>query len=228
MSNFFPRPIRGVFFDLDGTLLDTNPLILQSFQHTFRLHYGREVSLEDIRPFMGRPLRDAMEIMAPGNETAVIATYRTFNLEHHDRLAKIFPGVQEMIKALHTSGVRLAVVTSKTAATARRGLRLFQLESYFHAVIGVEETQKHKPEPEPVLAAINTTGVPPDACLMVGDSPHDLESGRKAGVRTAAVSWSQVAWPDVLSAQPDYIVHECSDVLTIVAESKQRGGEMDE
>ena len=207
---------KGVFFDLDGTLLDTTPLILQSFQHTFRLHYGRDVSIEDIRPFMGRPLRDAMEVMAPGNEEAVTATYRTFNLKHHDQLAGIFAGVQDTVKSLYDAGIILAVVTSKTAATARRGLRLFDLEPYFHTVIGVKETTLHKPEPEPVLAALDATKLPAVNCLMVGDSPHDLMSGRKAGVRTAAVRWSHVIWSDVLAAKPDFILEQCSDLLTIV------------
>ena len=207
---------KGVFFDLDGTLLDTTPLILQSFQHTFRLHYKRDVTIDDIRPFMGRPLRDAMEAMAPGNEDAVTATYRAFNLEHHDQLAGIFAGVQDTVKALYEAGTKLTVVTSKTAATACRGLRLFNLEPYFHTVIGVGETTRHKPEPEPVLAALAATKLPAEFCLMVGDSPHDLISGRKAGVRTAAVRWSHVTWADVLAAEPDYILEHCSDLLDIV------------
>lgn len=213
---------RGVFFDLDGTLLDTNPLILASFQETFKLHYNRNVSIEDIQPFMGRPLRDAMEVMAPGNVEEAIETYRSYNLENHDRLAGIFAGVPEMIKTLYDAGAILAIVTSKTSATARRGLRLFGLESYFHAVIGVGETHKHKPDPEPVLAALTATELMPGSCLMVGDSPHDLTSGKKAGVRTAAVRWSQVVWSDVLAAEPDFIIGQCSDLLDIIFDKKNR------
>ena len=78
---------RGVFFDLDGTLLDTTPLIVKSFQHAFQTHYQRPVTLEDIQPYMGKPLRAAMEVMAPGEEDSVIATYRAFNHIHHDKLA---------------------------------------------------------------------------------------------------------------------------------------------
>lgn len=223
MKNIADFSFQGVFFDLDGTLLDTNPLILKSFQHTFRLHYGRDVSLADIQPFMGRPLRDAMEIMAPGNEDAAIDTYRQFNLAHHDALAGVFDGVQAMVKALADAGVVLAVVTSKTAATARRGLRLFQLEPYFHTVVGVDTTERHKPDPEPVLAALASTKLAPEQCLMVGDSPHDLLSGNRAGVKTAAVRWSQVDWRDVLAAKPDYVIESCSELLTIVQGKYNRG-----
>ncbi len=75
---------QGVFFDLDGTLLDTTPLILKCFQHAFATHFQRKVEIEDIQPFMGKPLRAAMQAMAPGQEDELIATYRVFNNEHHD------------------------------------------------------------------------------------------------------------------------------------------------
>jgi len=211
---------RGVFFDLDGTLLDTTPLILKSFQHTFRKHYQRDVSLADIQPFMGKPLRAAMEIMAPGEEDAVIATYREFNLRHHDELAGIFTGVHDTVKKLYDAGAILAVVTSKSSVTARRGLRLFNLEQYFSAVIGVDETLRHKPEPDPVLAALQATGLLPGECIMIGDSPHDIMSGRSAGLKTAAVAWSFVSLTELQASEPDYNLKQMSDLLAIVLENQ--------
>ena len=216
---------KGVFFDLDGTLLDTTPLILKSFQHTIRSHFQRDVTLEDIEPFMGKPLRDAMEVMAPGQEDEVIATYRAFNLAHHDQLAGIFTGVHDAVKCLFDAGVIISVVTSKTAATARRGLRLFNMEQYFNTVIGLDETQKHKPEPEPVLAALQANSLSAGDCIMVGDSPHDILSGRRAGVKTAAVRWTSVAWNEVLAAEPDYILEQMSDLLLIVLHECKKGEE---
>ena len=215
---------RGVFFDLDGTLLDTTPLILKSFQHTFQHHFQRQVTIEDIQPFMGQPLRAAMTAMAPGQEDEVTATYRSFNLAHHDQLAAIFSGVHDTVKTLYEAGVKMAIVTSKTSATARRGLRLFNLEQYFEPVIGVEEVDKHKPDPEPVLAALRLTGLSPLDCLMVGDSPHDLISGQGAGLKTAAVRWTHVAWSDVMAAKPDYVLESMADILPIVFDESGKDG----
>jgi pyrophosphatase PpaX len=207
---------RGVFFDLDGTLLDTTPLIMKSFQHAFQTHFHRHISLEDIQPYMGKPLRAAMEVMAPGEEDAVIATYRSFNNIHHDQLAGIFEGVHDTVKRLYDSGITLAIVTSKTSTMARRGLRLFNMEQYFSAVIGVDETLRHKPEPEPVLTAMRETGLAAAECIMIGDSAHDLLSGQGAGAKTAAVRWSQVPWNEVLAAKPDYVLETMPDLLSIV------------
>jgi pyrophosphatase PpaX len=215
---------QGVFFDLDGTLLDTTPLILKCFQHTFATHFQRKVEIEDIQPFMGKPLRAAMQAMAPGQEDELIATYRVFNDEHHDELAMIFGGVGEMIRMLHSAGVELAIVTSKTSVMARRGLRLFGLEKYFDPIIGLNETVLHKPDPEPVLAALRLSGLPASECLMVGDSPHDIISGRRAGLKTAAVRWSQVPWPDVLAAKPDYLFDSIGDIAALIFDRAGREG----
>lgn len=210
------RRFQGVFFDLDGTLLDTTPLILQSFQHTFAVHFQRKVEIEDIQPFMGKPLRAAMEAMAPGREDEVTATYRIFNHQYHDQLAKAFSGVNEMIQELHSAGISLAIVTSKTSTMARRGLRLFALEQYFQPIIGLDETVRHKPDPEPVLAALRATGLSAADCLMVGDSPHDILSGRRAGLKTAAVRWTHIPWTDVLASKPDYLIDSMEDISGIV------------
>lgn len=211
---------RGVFFDLDGTLLDTTSLIVQSFQHTFQTHYQRPVTLADIQPYMGKPLRAAMEVMAPGEEDSLIATYRAFNHIHHDQLAGIFDGVYDTVKTLFDAGITLAVVTSKTAAMARRGLRLFDMEQYFTTVIGVDETPRHKPEPEPVLTALRETRLTAEECIMVGDSPHDIASGLGAGVKTAAVRWTQVPWNEVMAANPDYTLETMPDLLEIIFSSQ--------
>lgn len=223
MEHCVSLPIfRGVFFDLDGTLLDTTPLIVKSFQHAFQIHYQREITLQDIQPYMGKPLRAAMEVLAPGEEDAVISTYRAFNHIHHDQLAGIFENVQETIRTLHAAGVKLAIVTSKTSVMARRGLKLFGIEQYFSTVIGVDETVRHKPEPEPVLTALQQTRLDASECIMVGDSAHDLLSGKGAGVKTAAVRWTHVPWEELIAVNPDYILETMSDLLKIVfAEQKE-------
>ena len=206
---------QGILFDLDGTLLDTTPLIMKSFQYTFQTVYNRDVGIEEVQPFMGRPLRDAMEVMAPGKVDEVLAVYRAYQQIHHDKLAGIFSGVAETLETLFGWGITLAVVTSKGSELAARGLRLFGLDNYFAAIIGFEESPRHKPEPDPALVAINRLHLNTTQCIMVGDSPFDIECGNRAGVKTAAVKWTNVPWDDVIAAKPDYILTEMSDLLQI-------------
>ncbi|BDG62108.1 HAD family hydrolase [Caldinitratiruptor microaerophilus] len=208
---------RAVLFDLDGTLIDTNDLILTTFRHVLREQLGLEVEPRDLIPYFGEPLRTTVARFAPPERVdEVVAAYRAYNHAHHDRLARPVPGMAEVLAALRAAGVRLAVTTSKLSEGARRGLRLFGLEPFFEAVVGLEATARHKPDPEPVLRTLERLGLPagPDV-LMVGDSPYDIESGRRAGVRTAAVAWSLHDRAELQARQPDYWVRTPAELVSL-------------
>ncbi|SMC55676.1 pyrophosphatase PpaX [Sporomusa malonica] len=206
---------KGILFDLDGTLIDTSNLIIQSFQHTFAQHYGQPLTPQEIYAFFGKPLRAAMEHYGPDKVEELITTYREFNLVYHDKLTTDFAGVAETIQKLHNAGILMAIVTSKTKSTAIRGLRLFDMDKYFPIVIGHEECLKHKPDPEPVQLALEQIKLAPAECLMVGDSPFDLASARAAGVKTAAVRWTQLDWENLLAEHPDYVLKNIEDLFAI-------------
>jgi pyrophosphatase PpaX len=208
--------IDAILFDLDGTLLDTTDLIIKSFQHTCSLHLQRDVTVDDVYPYFGKPLRTALGALGPDCVEDLIKTYRAYNLEHHDGMISIFPGVTDTIKALAEYGIKMAIVTSKTEKTALRGLRLFALESYFNEIIGLESTDKHKPDPAPVQLALERLQIEAEYALMVGDSPFDLQSAKAAGVKTAAVRWSALPWADMEAESPDVILEKTEDLLTIV------------
>lgn len=206
---------KGILFDLDGTLLDTTDLIIKSFQHTVKAHYDREVDVDLVLRYFGKPLRAAMEVIGPEKVDELIQTYREYNLIHHDSLAKSFAGVAEVIQELFNQGLLMAIVTSKTQATAIRGLKLFDMDKYFPVIIGCEQSTNHKPHPEPVLVALAELGLTADECLMVGDSPADLASGKAAGTKTAAVSWTVLPMESLLAENPDYVLDTLADLLPL-------------
>ena len=207
----------GILFDLDGTLINTSPLIIASFQHTFQTAYGRTLPEEAISRYFGEPLRTAMEVLGePGDADHLIEIYRAFNLEHHDRLAASFEGVEQALQTLDKAGVAMGVVTSKTEKTAWRGLRLFHLDGYIRHVVGMESTQQHKPHPAPVEKGLSHLGLPASACLMVGDSPADIASGHAAGLKTAAVSWTLVPWENLAASKPDHVLQTINDLVFLV------------
>lgn len=207
---------KAVLFDLDGTLLDTTDLILASFQFTAEKHLGRRVNREEILPTFGRPLIEGLEKLAPGKGQEMIVTYRQHNAKYHDEMVKIFPGVKEVLKQLKEKQIKLGIVTSKAKVTALRGLRLFNLETYFDTIIAFEDTTIHKPNPEPVLLAMQKLNVSSKHCLMVGDSPHDLVSAQRAGIHTAAVKWTNLPWQSLLDVGPTYILESMQDLLVII------------
>ena len=151
-----------ILFDLDGTLVDTTDLILQSFVHTFDVHTpGRAPSREALIATFGRSLPATLREMAREEgaadpeawATEMLATYRAFQRERHDAMIRPFDGVEDMLRALKADGHRLGVVTSKMEGFARRGLRVFGLEDYFEIGVFHDDTTTHKPDPAPLILA---------------------------------------------------------------------------
>ncbi|SEQ24080.1 pyrophosphatase PpaX [Piscibacillus halophilus] len=210
--------IRTILFDLDGTLIDTNELIIESFKHTFKEHLNEDYSREDILQFMGPPLRDSFEKVNPNGVEDMVATYRKHNLANHDLYVKSYDGVFETIQALHEKGYQMAIVTTKIRETALKGLELTHLDQFFDVVIGLDDVQNAKPDPEPVLKGMKALGGEPETTIMIGDNSHDIHAGQNAEMKTAGVAWSAKGKEFMEALNPDYILDHISDLLTIVEE----------
>ncbi|MGM8215234.1 pyrophosphatase PpaX [Bacillaceae bacterium W0354] len=208
--------IRTILFDLDGTLIDTNELIIESFKHTLGVHTDKEYSREEIISFIGPPLIDTFEQILPDQVDEMIATYREHNLAHHDAYVKSYDGVFDTIKTLHEKGYPMAIVTTKIKDTAMLGLKLTKLDQFFDVVIGLDDVTRAKPDPEPVLKGMNALGGTPESTIMIGDNSHDIDAGKNAGMKTAGVAWSAKGRGFMQSLEPDYILDHISDLITIV------------
>jgi pyrophosphatase PpaX len=206
-----------VLYDLDGTLLDTNELIIRSFEHTYEKHLSGEYTREEhILPYMGEPLYAQMERFAPGRSEELVKTYRAFNIDQHDALVTAFPQVIDVLRELHEAGVKQAIVTSKMRLTTEMGLALTGLSPYLDAVITVDDCEHHKPHPEPVQKAMALLGADPQSTLMVGDSPYDIGAGQAAGVATAGVKWSLRGEAGLQSHAPDYLVEDMLELRQLI------------
>ncbi|PKK39586.1 hypothetical protein ABB02_01146 [Clostridiaceae bacterium JG1575] len=209
--------IRALLFDLDGTVADTNGLILASFRHTFSAHGVEGVADEAITALFGEPLDRSMTRFKPAESAAMVATYRVHNKAHHDDLIRPFPGVQEALTALKEKGYLLGIVTSKRQEMASRSLACLGLAPFFDVVVTPENTKEHKPHPAPVLYAMARLGVSPEETLMIGDSPYDLLSGRAAGCQTVAVSWSSLPRTVLEDAKPTFFLEDINDLMPLLA-----------
>lgn len=198
--------LRTVLFDLDGTLIDSIELILESYHHTLAAHGREPVSDAEWLAGVGTPLRVQLRRAARSEEdlVALAATYREYNLANHDRMIRPFPGVTELVLALRDAGYRTGVVTSKNRYGTLRGLQLVGLVEAIEVLVCADDVQHPKPHPEPVERAVSALGVDPARTLYVGDSIHDLHSGRGAGVQTGAVLWGPFGRGDLEPAAPDY------------------------
>ncbi len=156
---------------------------------------------------------------APGGEDdvpALIAAYREFQMAHHDALVRAYDGIPEMLGALAKRGHPLAIVTSKTGALAARGLAHTGIDAFFETVVGMDSCARHKPDPEPVMIALDRLGYPPDEAWFVGDSIHDMEAGNAAGVATVGALWGPFGESDLAPSNPRHLARRAEDVVTIV------------
>jgi pyrophosphatase PpaX len=213
--------IRTVLFDLDGTLIDSVRLILDSYHHTLATHGLPPRTDEEWLAGVGTPLTAQFADWRDDPETlkALIATYREYNLTHHDRMVTVYPGVVDVVRALKEDGITTGLVTSKNRAGAVRGLTLAQLEAMMDVLVCADEVENPKPHPEPVEKAVRLLGADPRATVYVGDSVHDMLAGRAAGVRTAAALWGPFGRSHLEGAQPDYWLERPEELLALVRES---------
>jgi pyrophosphatase PpaX len=207
-----------LLFDLDGTLIDSIPLILASFRHTLVEHLGAAPSDAELVAGIGTPLRTQLARYTPDSALveALFRTYKAHNEAHHDAAVRAFDGVHTAVAALRDAGRTLGVVTSKARPMALRGLEVCGLAPYFSVVVALEDSTRHKPEPDPVERALAHLGASAHAAVYVGDSPHDLLAGRRAGVETAAAAWGPFSAATLRAEAPDLWFEGPADLLRLL------------
>jgi pyrophosphatase PpaX len=213
------RPIHTVLFDLDGTLLDSIRLIVDSYHHTLAVHGFPPRTDEHWLAGIGTPLWVQFADWAHDQAllTEMIATYRDYNLSNHDRAVRPYPGVVELVRRLRDDGLRTGLVTSKQRTGAERGLRSLGLLDAMDVIVAADEVENPKPHPEPVLKAMAHLGVEATGTIYVGDSTHDMTSGRAAGALTAAALWGPFDRDHLAPTGPDYWLEHPESLLGVVA-----------
>ena len=214
--------VEVVLFDLDGTLIDTIDMILASMRHATTEVLGEALPDEVLLHNVGVPLRAQMTEFSPEHAEELLVSYRAHNAIVHDDLVAEYPGTEAGLEALTTAGYRLAIVTSKSKPVAMRGLEHYGLEHFFEAVVAYEDTEIHKPEPEPLLEAARRMGVPIELCAYVGDSPHDINAAIAAGAVPVAALWGPFA-ERVLEPGPAVALGSIGELAGVLSKERDKG-----
>jgi pyrophosphatase PpaX len=206
-----------VLFDLDGTLVDSGAIILASFKHASRTVLARDVEEEQIAALVGGSnLHDQMRVLSPAHVDELVRVYREHNRPLHDEL-QAFEGVEELMETLSGEGRKLGIVTAKGRQTVDLAFGVLSLERYFDAVVTADMTDRHKPDPAPVLKALELLESEPADAAFVGDSPYDVAAGKAAGVFTVAVSWGRIHPEErLLEAGADFLVHSPRELFDVL------------
>jgi pyrophosphatase PpaX len=203
-----------VLFDLDGTVVDSGAIILASMRHATREVLGRDIEDAELLQAVGGPgLEAQMAVFAPERVDELVRVYRAHNEPLHDEL-EACAGMEDVLVRLHEQGRRLGVVTAKRRATVELAFARIPIAHLFETVVGGDETQKHKPNPEPLLEAARRLHVSPGECAYVGDSPFDIRAAKAAGMHAIAVTWGRIHDRSLLEREePDAIAGTAEELL---------------
>ncbi|HSL66055.1 MAG TPA: HAD-IA family hydrolase [Gaiellaceae bacterium] len=207
-----------VLFDLDGTLIDSGAMIVASMRHAVTTVLGREIAEEELKAHVGGSgLVAQMRALDEERVDELVAAYREHNEPLHEHLQPC-AGIDELLERLRAEGRRLGIVTAKRLITVRLAFDVLPwLEPHFEIVVGAEDTDRHKPNPDPLLHALERLGAEPREAAYVGDSPFDVAAAKAAGVFAVAVTWGGIHAHDRLEAQhPDALVHDPEELLGVL------------
>lgn len=185
-----------VIFDLDGTLLDTLDDLSAAVNHAMQQRGFPLHTRDEYMKMVGHGARNLMSQALPMEHKddealidAALADFRTYYNAHIEVYTKPFPGIQELIAALHQEGVLLAVASNKFQEGTEHLIKEFFPEIPFVAVLGNRQGFPLKPDPEVVGEVLRKAGIPQDQAVMVGDSDTDMETAANGGIQGIAVNW---------------------------------------
>ena len=210
--------IKAVLFDYDGTLMDTEPVIIASYMELFR-RYRRP---EDFTPelqveVLGPSLDVEMKKFFPELDVEQLkAEYRDYQNEHIRELIKPFPGCIELLEALQAKDVRCGLVSTRRTDSMELHLQMFGMTQYFQTIIGTDKVANNKPDPEGIFKGMDELEVSREECMYVGDSASDIMAGHLAGVLTAGIITNENKRLAVETAGPDYMLDELISLVSLI------------
>jgi pyrophosphatase PpaX len=204
-----------VLFDFDGTVVDSGGIILASMRHATRTVLSREYSDDELMANVGGPgLEAQMVAIAPDRADELVRVYRQHNESIHDQLDWCV-GMEDVLVALREQGRRLGIVTAKKRSSVELAFAHLPLEHLFDVVVAGDDTERHKPDPDPLLLGLDRLGVAPSAAAYVGDSPYDMRAARAANVFGVGVTWGKIHGADALR-DADVVVDSPEELLGVL------------
>jgi len=211
--------IKAVLFDLDGTLVDSLEAIVNAVEKALESR-GLKCDSAKVVKMIGLPLENIFGVLAPNLSKQeiwqLVNEYRKYYMTYHLENTTIHPSAQLVLRKLKAKGFKLGIITSKYRKPVMDVLFHFGIAELFDSVVTGYEVKKHKPKPDIVLEAAKRLGVNPKQCVVVGDSPVDVESGKRAGSFTIAVVSNTYDRKLLEDAKPTIVIEQLEEILKIV------------
>ena len=203
--------ISAIFFDLDGTLVDSSIGIHNGFTYTFEQLGVTSPDAKTIRGFMGPPLETSFASCLPAEQIEeAIQLYRSYYKEKGVYEAQLFPHIKDLLEEL-AKQFPLYITTTKNTPTAVDMTSNFEIDHFFDGIYGSSPEAPHKADV--IRQALQTHQLAPEQAIIIGDTKFDMIGAQETGIQKLAVTWGFGEQADLLNYQPDYIAHKPLEVL---------------
>ncbi len=213
---------KAIIFDLDGTLLDTLETLAYFCNSTLETFGFAPYEKDDYRYMVGDGAKVLVERMLRGRGEEAVKqfekVYGAYIQEYHQNplyKTEIYPGIESLLLALQEKGVKMAVLSNKPNEATVPIVKSFFGENTFRIARGAMEGVPVKPDPTAALDIIRSIGVSPEACVYVGDTAVDMETGKRAGFYTVGVLWGFREYDELSASGADKIVETPEEILTL-------------
>ena len=213
------KKIDVILYDLDGTIQDSVPLIVESFQKAYEIVLGECTRSEaDLKSYIGRPLRDSFERHDRETADRLTEAYLEYNMKRMKEGAiSLFPGITEGLAKIKSLGYRQGIVTAKRRSSAMVTIELLDIEKYFDTMVFGEDTVRSKPYGDPIVEGAKRLGITDmSRVLYVGDAKSDLLSAKDSGASFALVDWTMMPKDEIGKLGPDHVISSLDEIPCII------------
>ncbi|PKM65319.1 MAG: prolipoprotein diacylglyceryl transferase [Firmicutes bacterium HGW-Firmicutes-19] len=209
-----------ILFDFDGTLMDTEPAIIESFKQVFGKYAPDTIITREMElSFLGPTLWETFKKYLPEEDAdKLVEEYRIINFEMHKTHVKPMEGAKELLTGLKEQGYKIGIVSSKLTDAIDLGLNMFEMKDYFDVVIGLEQVKKHKPDPEGLFEACKKLNIGHDSAIYIGDTQGDVLAGINAGMFTIAYATDQERKDMLDKLKPTRLISSLSEINDVLKE----------
>lgn len=177
-----------IIYDVDGTLIDTEKAVLRSLQKVLKTDYDRVVPLEDLYFVLGIP--GGISLTQLGIRDIEKANERwNYFMKDFFHSIKVFSGIKDLLETIKNRKIIQGIVTSKTSEELINDFVPFGLTSYLDHTVCADDTERHKPNPEPILKFLEISSSDPKKSIYIGDTIYDYECARDAGIDFGLALW---------------------------------------
>ena len=208
--------IKAVIFDLDGTLIDTNDLIIETFHHVLKEYLGRSPTDDELNQVYGKTLDEQMSFFSLEDSQELVDAYKIFYRTHMDKQTHLFEGVKNLLDELAAKGIIMATVTNKGSRGVQHAFKKFDLGKYFAISVTADDVFRGKPDPEGIFTTLGHLGVDAEDALFVGDSLNDIAAAKDAGVKSVLVGWTFFNKDHYTAFGADYVIDKPIDLMRLL------------